>query len=123
MVDRYGRQKTTISPDFQSVIENNMQVSANDAVFRDNGFFKAGSLSGKDAQKFWEDENLRGHKQKDREKTLRWLREGVRIEDFLRGNLKGKFKGQPYDSLYPDEQSFENLVKYKHQDVGRQGDK
>ena len=92
-----------------------MQVSANDAVFRDNGFFKAGSLSGTDAQKFWEDEILRGHEQKDREKTLRWLRKGVRIEDFLRGNLKGKFKGQQYDSQYPDEQSFENLVEYKHQ--------
>ena len=82
MVDRYGQQKMTISPDFRSVIENNMQVSANDAVFRDNRFFKVGLLSGKDAQKFWEDEILRGHKQKDREKTLRWLREGARIEDF-----------------------------------------
>ena len=46
------------------------------------------------------------------------------MEDFLRGNSKGKFKGQQYDSQYPDEQSFENLVEYKHvSDVGRQGDK
>ena len=59
-------------------------------------------------------EILRGHEQKDREKTLRWLREGVRKEDFLRGNSKGKFKGQQYDSQYPDERSFENLVEYKH---------
>ena len=89
-----------------------MQVSANYAVFKDNGFFKAGSLSGKDAQKFWEDEILRGHEQKNKEKTLRWLREGVRIEDFLRGNSKGKFKGQQYDSQYPDKRSFENFVEY-----------
>ena len=71
MVDRYGRQKTTISLDFRS-------------VFRDNKMFKAGSLTGEDAQKFWEDEILRGQEQKEKAKTLRWLREGVRIEDFLR---------------------------------------
>ena len=40
---------------------------------------------------------------------------GGKNRGLLRGNSKGKFKGQQYDSKYPDERSFKNFVEYKHQ--------
>ena len=47
-------------------------------------------------------------------KILTWLREGVRIEEFLKHFSKGRFHGQKYESKYPNSRKFANFVRPEH---------
>ena len=61
-------------------------VSIEDAVFRNNKFFKPANLQ--NHLPFWEKEILKDHPHK--ETILKWL-QGVQIEDFLNSYTKGTF--------------------------------
>ena len=78
--------------DFRLVLDNNVNVSADKAIFRDDKNFKVGSLSTAQALLFWEEEILQETEINERRKILRWLKDGVRIEDFLKTHSKGIFK-------------------------------
>ena len=47
-------------------------------------------------------------------KILTWLREGVRIEEFLKHFSKGRFHGQNYKSKYSNSRTFANFVRPEH---------
>ena len=71
-----------IPPDFKNVIQQDISVSSNNVVFRDNSMFRVGSLAAKLSLLFWREEILAEEDNGERVKFLRWLGEGVRIEDF-----------------------------------------
>ena len=58
----------TVPPDFRVVLRDSLLVSAEDAVFRDNAHFVAGSLSRKGALQFWRKEILQLVDSSEREK-------------------------------------------------------
>ena len=103
-------------PNFRCAVEKNLSLSADNAVFRDNSKFLAGSLSTKESVKFWEQEILNEEQVNEKKKILTWLREGVRIEEFLKHFSKGRFHGQKYESKYPDtrDHAFANFVRPEH---------
>ena len=59
-----------------------MSLSADNAVFRDNSKFLAGSLSTKESVKFWEQEILNEEQVNEKRKILTWLREGLESRSF-----------------------------------------
>ena len=50
----------------------------------------------------------------EKEKILCWLKEGVRVEDFLQKFSEGKFRNINYASKYPAPQKFKNYVQEEH---------
>ena len=102
--------------DFRLVLDNNVNVSADEAIFRDDKNFKVGSLSTAQALLFWEEEILQETEINERRKILRWLKDGVRIEDFLKTHSKGIFKKVKYSAKYPPARTFDNYVEDKHVD-------
>ena len=104
----------TVPPDFRVVFKDSLVVSAEDAVFRDNTHFVAGSLSRVEALQFWQNEILQGVDSSEKEKILCWLKEGVRVEDFLQKFSEGKFRNINYASKYPAPQKFKNYVQEEH---------
>ena len=77
---------------------------------------RAGSLAAKSSLLFWpwREEILAEEDGGERVKFLRWLNEGVRIEDFLRRHSEGRFRGVKYSSKYPTSREFENFVECRH---------
>ena len=71
------------------VIRNNLLVSADDAIFRDNKKFRAGSLSNHEALEFWRQEILQEGDVNEAARILSWLENSVQIEDFLKKNSEG----------------------------------
>ena len=69
----------TVPPDFRALVvfKDSLLVSAEDAVFRDNTHFVAGSLSRVEALQFWQNEILQGVDSSEKGKILCWLKEGV----------------------------------------------
>ena len=104
----------TVPPDFRVVLKDSLLVSAEDAVFRDNTHFMAGSLSRRGALQFWQKEILQLVDSSEREKILLWLGEGVKVEDFLRKFSEGRFRNIEYASKYPAPQRFNNYVQKEH---------
>ena len=114
MVNRWGQPAFAVPPNFRCAVEQNLSLSADNAVFRDNSKFLAGSLSTKESVKFWEQEILNEEQVNEKKKILTWLREGVRIEEFLKHFSKGRFHGQKYESKYPNSRKFANFVRPEH---------
>ena len=66
----------TVPPDFCVVLKDSLLVSADeDAVFRDNMHFVAGSLFRRGALQFWQKEILQLVHSSERERILCWLGE------------------------------------------------
>ena len=61
-------------------------MSADDAIFRDNKKFRAGSLSNHEGLEFWRQEILQEGDVNEAARILSWLENGVKIEDFLKKN-------------------------------------
>ena len=68
MVNRWGQPAYAVPPDFRSAVERNLSLSVDNAVFRDNSKFLAGSLSTKESVKFWEQEILNEEQVHDKKK-------------------------------------------------------
>ena len=64
-------------------MRNNLLVSADDAIFRDNKKFRAGLLLNHEALEFWRQEILQEGDVNEPARILSWLENGVKIEDFL----------------------------------------
>ena len=89
-------------------------MSADDAIFRDNKKFRAGSLSNHEVLEFWRQEILQEGDVNEAARILSWLENGVKIEDFLKKNSEGNFRGVKYASKYPTPNVFRNFVEEKH---------
>ena len=81
------------------------KVTIEEAIFRSEQAFKPANLQ--DSLKFWEEEILKEHPQKDT--LLKWI-QGVKIEDFLKSFTQSEFQGIKLNSYYPPQQFFPNYV-------------
>ena len=93
-------------PDFRKVIQQNLDVSPVDAVFRDEKDFLPGSLMF--CKEFWEHEILKDHPQKDQ--LLEWIVHGVDIESLFKSYTKETFKNKMVEGNRPPKYILENYV-------------
>ena len=99
-----------VQPDLQpqfykNILQNNKQVSLEDAIFRKEEFFIPANL--KNFYEFWELEVLKDHPHKDN--LLKWIK-GVEIEEFLNSFTSVEFQGEQLHSYYPPAKQFPNYV-------------
>ena len=99
-----------VNPDLRSeyykeIIAQNLNVTIEDAIFRNEEFFLPANLQ--NSIEFWEQEILAQHPHKDN--LLKWIK-GVQIEEFLNSFTEGEFQGIKLHSFYPTHQQFTNYV-------------
>ena len=84
------------------------ELSAQDALFRDPNDFFAAPLTF--CAKFWEKHILKTIDPHLRNKYLRWIKHGVRIQDFLKPFTVDSYKGLKINSTTPKKQEFDNHI-------------
>ena len=99
-----------VNPDLNStyykeIISQNLNVTIEDAIFRDEDFFLPANIQNN--IEFWELEILAQHPHKDN--LLKWIK-GVHFEEFLNSFTEGEFQGIKLHSYYPTPQQFTNYV-------------
>ena len=90
---------------FKQFLNPNSRVTIEEAIFRSEQAFRPASLQ--ESLKFWEEEILREHPQKDT--LLKWI-QGVKIGDFLKSFTQTEFQGIKLNSYYPPQHFFPNDV-------------
>ena len=95
-----------LKPEFyKEILQKNLKVSLEDAIFRKEENFKPANLQ--HFYEFWDQEVLKDHPHRDN--LLKWIK-GVEIEEFLNSYTFSEFQGMQLNSYYPHAKEFPNYV-------------